>query len=339
MPIDAFFRKPQRRFLAESHTSSLILAVVIAAIFCTSSVSAKGTDKKITSDRFIRAKLDDSGTPVALQTAIVGYANPKESESGLRVDLVGVIHIGDAAYYDKLNRILRKYDVVLYELVAPEGTRIPRGGAGVPQHPISAMQMSMKELLELEYQLDRIDYTRENFVHADMNPTEFARSMAERDESLWKLMLKMMGYEMARSSAPSRQGSDADFLAAFFSKNRALALKRVLCGQMADDATAAIDALAGEQGSTLIAGRNAKALEVLDSQIEQGAKKIAIFYGAGHMNDFDKRLRTQYGLEPVEVRWLTAWDLSEPGNDADGKPPKTKNKNRRSHKRRGVSGD
>ncbi|RMF89775.1 MAG: hypothetical protein D6741_17500, partial [Planctomycetota bacterium] len=125
-----------------------MLAVLLTATFVTT--ASAESKKDIAPDSFIRARRDDSGTPIALQTAIVGYAKPNAGESDLRVDLVGVIHIGDAAYYDKLNRLLRKYEVVLYELVAPEGTRVPKGGVGMPRHPVSAMQMGMKEMLELE---------------------------------------------------------------------------------------------------------------------------------------------------------------------------------------------
>jgi hypothetical protein len=67
--------------------------------------------------------------------------------------------------------------------------------------------------------------------------------------------------------------------------------------------------LEGPGGSTLISGRNAIALKVLRKQIDDGKRKIAIFYGGGHMPDMDKHLRDDFGLVPVETRWLTAWDL------------------------------
>jgi hypothetical protein len=67
----------------------------------------------------------------------------------------------------------------------------------------------------------------------------------------------------------------------------------------------------GEDGSAIITDRNKKALAVLKQEIAEGKKKIGIFYGAGHLSDMDKRLRSDFGLQPVAITWLTAWDLKE----------------------------
>ena len=60
---------------------------------------------------------------------------------------------------------------------------MPRPGDSGSNHPISLLQNGMKDLLELEFQLKGIDYTRKNMVHADMSPDQFAESMqqARRD--------------------------------------------------------------------------------------------------------------------------------------------------------------
>jgi hypothetical protein len=71
-------------------------------------------------------------------------------------------------------------------------------------------------------------------------------------------------------------------------------------------------AFGGEEGSTLITDRNAAALDVLRDEIAKGRRRIAIFYGAAHMDDFDERLRDDFGLQPGEPVWLEAWDLRKP---------------------------
>lgn len=261
---------------------------------------------------FIRL-LEKKGEPIALQTAIAVYrpqAKADKIPADLQLDLVGVIHLGEKAYYEKLNDLLATYDVVLYELVAPEGTRVPQGG-GQSSHPISFLQRGMSAVLGLTYQLSVIDYHRDNFVHADLSPEEFAKSMEERGESLWAMALRSMGYQMAKSAAGNAKVSDADLLAAFFSKNRNLELKRVFARQLAEDPEGQIQALEGPQGSTLIAGRNERVLEVLQREIAKGHRKIAIFYGAGHMPHFHDRL-TEIGLQVAKTRWLNAWDLRDP---------------------------
>jgi len=274
--------------------------------------SKPGDDSK---PQFIRL-LEKKNEPIALQTAIASYRVKPEADqlpADLQVDLVGVIHLGEKAYYEKLNDLLAKYDVVLYELVAPEGTRVPAGG-GRSDHPISFLQRGMTSILGLTYQLSAIDYHRDNFVHADLSPDEFAKSMEERGESLWAMALRSMGYQMAKNASGKAKVSDADLLAALFSKNRNLELKRAFARQLAEDPEGQIQAMEGPQGSTLIAGRNERVLEVLHREVSKGHRKIAIFYGAGHMPHFHQRL-TEIGLQVTKTRWLNAWDLRDPAEN------------------------
>jgi len=71
-------------------------------------------------------------------------------------------------------------------------------------------------------------------------------------------------------------------------------------------------AFGGEEGSTLITDRNAACIRVLHDEVAKGRRRIAIFYGAAHMPDFDERLREELGLQPAEPEWLEAWDLRVP---------------------------
>jgi hypothetical protein len=52
-------------------------------------------------------------------------------------------------------------------------------------------------------------------------------------------------------------------------------------------------------------------MKVFQKELAKGKKKIAIFYGAGHMPDFEKRLRLDFGMEKKSVQWLEAWDLED----------------------------
>jgi hypothetical protein len=75
-------------------------------------------------------------------------------------------------------------------------------------------------------------------------------------------------------------------------------------------------ALDGPQGSTLITERNKVALKKLSEQIAAGKKRIAIFYGAGHLKDMQQRLIDEFHLKSSGQEWLTAWNLA-PLNDKD----------------------
>ena len=179
----------------------------------------------------------------------------------------------------------------------------------------------MKDLLDLEYQLKGIDYTCKNMVHADMSPDEFAQSMQSRGESPWTMLGRVLAYGMAHENRAD-EVSGGDLLIAMFAEDRALALKRLLAQQFqqSDDALAALE---GPRGSTLISGRNKVAIGVLRKEIAAGKKKIAIFYGGGHMPDFQKRLQDDFAMKPINTRWLTAWDLkseTKPAADAKKRP-------------------
>ncbi|MEM9660340.1 MAG: hypothetical protein AAF961_18400, partial [Planctomycetota bacterium] len=135
-------------------------------------------------EKWVRLVRDKSGKPLAMQTAIVRYAPVGEGETSgagapaRYLDLVGAVHVGDRSYYAALNQRFRSYDAVLYELVAPEGTVVPKGRGTSNSNPLGALQNGMKTMLEVEHQLDRVDYTKRNFVHADLSPREFAEAMS-----------------------------------------------------------------------------------------------------------------------------------------------------------------
>ncbi len=83
-----------------------------------------------------------------------------------------------------------------------------------------------------------------------------------------------------------------------------------MAGQF-EDSDKAMSWLEGPDGSTLITERNKAAFAVLGEQLAAGKRKVAVFYGAGHLPDMERRLVKDYRLKPGKTRWVTAWDLSE----------------------------
>jgi hypothetical protein len=245
---------------------------------------------------------------VAMQTAIVRYQGKPDSKySGQAVDLVGVVHIGEADYYEDLDDRLSKYDVVLYELVAPDGTRFKPEDLKNRRSILSSMQSGMKEMLNLEYQLEKIDYMSENFRHADMSPDEFAKDMERRGDSIWKMVARMMGAGLASSGS---NGGDAGLLLAMVSGHRSKMMKQTMARQLVEMEyiTAGMDDKHGE--NTIIKGRNVKAFKVLREELEKGKKNVAVFYGAGHLMDMADKLETEFDMIEQETTWLNAWDLT-----------------------------
>jgi len=305
--------------------SFLAMLAALLAVFAANSAIAKEaavaqleepTDSK-PGEKWVRLRSDAAGKPVALEVAVVRYvpsrlANLPSAEADEYVDLVGAVHIGDVEYYEELNELFHQYDALLYELVAPEGTVVERGRGTSNYHPVGAVQNSMKATLELEHQLEKIDYKRPNFVHADMTPEQFRASMEERDESFLQLFARMMGQAMAEQSQQAAQGqsTDLDILTALFSQDRPRRLKIALAKQF-ESMESMLSAISGPEGSTLITERNNRALEVLREQQAAGKQKLGIFYGAGHLPHMHEKLQEDFQLQPVSVKWLSAWDLRE----------------------------
>lgn len=279
------------------NSATRVFVTALAAILAAWAGPAQAADSD-----YIRHVEDESGAPRALEVAITGF----EGTSGARVDLVGAIHVADRAYFAELDRRLGDYGVVLYELVGEPGQVVaPRGGS---PSMVGLMQGGMKNALGLAFQLDEIDYARGNMVHADLTPDAFSASMRERKESFLGMMFRAWAMAMAEQGTGKSAGQEAALIKALFADDRQRALKRVLAEQLSDQ-TELLESLAGDDGSTLITVRNERALEVLREQLDSGARDVAIFYGAGHMPDLEKRLVEDFGMRRVSSEWIEAWDL------------------------------
>ena len=289
-------------------------------------------------EKFIRMTMNPERPriPQSLDTSIIRFVptDEKLAKAGVTVDLIGAIHIGDKAYFQKLDNSFKKYDALLYEMVAEKdeaggspkrwkdrdkpGPRTTGGTDSVSgaeeksfeagMTVIGGMQLGAKDMLGLSFQLDGIDYNAPNMVHADMSPEEFAQKMKERGESFFTMFMQLFMEGLAQQRA-NKQGGASDFalLFAFFSSDRELALKRVMAQQFAT--TDILDTLGGEKGSTIITERNLIALEVLREQLAKGKKRIGIFYGAGHLGDMSRRLVSDFGMKFTDEKWVEAWDL------------------------------
>jgi hypothetical protein len=298
----------------------VMVAGVVGVVLSGPAWSASGQEGSPGSGtEFVRVVRDDQDRATALQTAIIHYVPADRNRGDMSVDLIGAVHVGDADYYARLNEEFENYDVVLYELVAPEGARVPRRGQAEADNPIAFLQNGLKGMLDLEHQLEQIDYEAENLVHADMSPEEFADSMNARGEDFMSILMRMMQQGAAQDGG-GKQGLDvAELMAALSASNRPLALKRALAGQF-ENLEGMMAMFDGGQGSTIISERNKVALKALSEQLIDGEQNIAIFYGAGHLPDMEARLAQVFDLRPQDARWLTAWDLKEKKDRKQNRP-------------------
>lgn len=275
-----------------------------------------------TSEQFIRVEQKEKATE--LQTAVVRLTKGDAS-----VELIGAIHIADKTYYQALNTRFTGYDALLWEGIGngkpasleeiraeeeQEAAAVPDEASEGAEPPapekkkgnLSGLHKAYEagaNWLDLAYQMKEIDYTKANFVHADLSMEEFTALQEERGESLLGFVLKA-GLEA--DSKGVKQPSTFKLLTSLIrgSKN---GLKRELVHTLGagDDQVAR---LAGE--SVIISDRNAKCLEVLAREVEAGKKKLGIFYGAAHFPDMVKRL-VEDGWVQSGTEWVTAWDIGE----------------------------
>jgi hypothetical protein len=243
-----------------------------------------------------------------VDTAVKSYFRERDQ---VLVTLAAVVHIGDAGYYDKLQKLFESYDAVLYEMIRDQdvtpSTEIDT------DHPISQLQMGMKTMLDLEFQLERIDYGKTNFVHADLDPESFANLQAERGETLFGVLLRAALEEQSRQNANPGEGLNPfALLFALGSDDRSHQLKFLLGQQMGnvEAMLGSVDKSADGKGSAILSGRNEHVIKVLNEQIVEAKKKLVIFYGAGHMPDLEKRLLSE-DFKLVSEHWNVAWDITK----------------------------
>ncbi len=283
---------------------SFCLALVLLALTAANAQQAEETE-------FVRVTEDEQDRPLALQLAIASYVL-RNGDSRIQIDLVGAIHIGDKEYYEDLNTRFEGYDALLYELIAPKDTVISDRD---PENRsvISSTQVTLKNILALSFQLDEINYGADNFVHADLSPTELSDSMDERGESLYVYFWRLFYASFDEYAKDPLGLQNMSMFSAMLSADSDNAFKTMLAYEMTDLEKAS-DILGDDSQSSVIGARNQRAIDILKMRLEAGDKRIAIFYGVAHMPDMEERLLKQLDLVYLDTTWVDAWRLDTRGD-------------------------
>jgi hypothetical protein len=278
-------------------------------------LSFSSSARAATDSKFIRFVADQSGGG-SLDCSIVTYRN----NDGVTVDLIGAVHVADKSFYDDLNKRFEQYDSLLYEMVKPKDADLapaPAEPGAAPRRRaprglgwVGTMQRFLKDTLDLTFQLEEINYSRPNFVHADLDSETFLRKQAERGESLLTMMLQAMFQDMKREAPAVAEPGIMDLVEALQSPDRSRQLKLLLARHFAnmDEMIAMME---GPNGSVILTERNKAALNVLTKRIAAGDQKIGIFYGAAHLSGMEKMMILDLGFKQVgEPKWITAWNMT-----------------------------
>ncbi len=299
------------------------MRLVCATLILT--ISAGFSQEKEAPD-YIRFQVAATASDVdKLQTAVARF-----QRGDTIVDLIAAVHLADKEYFDRLNFLLRTYNVVLYEMV---GGRFPAKAAQNPKGELSgvrSVQQMSTQILDLEFQLDNINYRMPNFVHADVTMAQYQRLKKEKNQNMATLLGRVIKIAESGDLAgiPAGEAAAGDFLTsllAALSSGDSVALKRQLA-PILSEAESMVALIEGEEGTVLISERNkvviAKLKETLVKRSGQKGK-IAIFYGAGHMPDLENRLIAE-GFEKKKSVWIDAWNLAVKPVDPSA-PPATTN--------------
>lgn len=246
-----------------------------------------------------------------LEVAVRTFTLP----SGQTVDLIAVVHIADATYYQQLNQRFAGYDSVLFELVGdPQALTRSAPGALAGQQTggtVSFIQQSASKHLNLTFQLGAIDYTGSNMVHADASAEEFARMQQERGENVLTMFISAMQAQMGNGANRTAMHELDTFalLRILLSEDSAMEFKKALAKNF-DQMESMTAAMEGPKGSAVLSGRNEVVVRKLKEVLAiKKQRRIAVFYGGAHMPGIESSLVKDLKAKSSGEEWLAAWTM------------------------------
>ncbi|MFM2170844.1 MAG: hypothetical protein RI957_1073 [Verrucomicrobiota bacterium] len=286
--------------------SIMLLRNLTIFSLCFAEVMAESPPERALPPRVESIRVVEDDVSARLQTSIATW-----EKDGVRVDLIGAIHIADQHYYEILNQTFPQYDSVLFEMVGGDKlgaqakpAETTTGSEKTGLSGLRDLYATVARFLGLSGQSECIDYSAKNFVHADLSREEFEEKQKQRKESLLGLAWKA---GTQGGTATARQPDANRLMAAMLTGNRnMLKLELIHTLGQGDDQ---VSMFTGD--TVIITDRNAKCLQVMEEEISKGRKKLGIFYGSAHFPDMENTLALR-GWKRGEERWLTAWNIGKP---------------------------
>jgi hypothetical protein len=261
--------------------------------------------------------------------------------------LTGASHIGETNYYALLQKHLDAQALVLFEGIhagrkgdATNQATLPKPTTSSPPAPKkepaaapepaakagerTSLQKDLAESLGLVFQLEAINYARANFRNSDLSVQELRELMDKDDEppapDSPKEKRKNEGFETLLKAMEGNSLFGTLLKAGF----------KLIGGNpklQAMTKLALIEALGGIRGDlsrmkslpedmqrlmeVLIQTRNNAVLKDLRAELKRSVppQSISVFYGAGHMDDLERRVRREFGYRAESDLWLPAFTV------------------------------
>jgi len=257
---------------------------------------------------YLRVQRPDEDS-IELQVALRQFL-PAERR-GPAIWLVAASHLGEPQYYKQLQEHLNAQTYVLYEGV---GGKPSKAGSS-----IGGLQANLAHSLGLVFQLEAIDYERPNFTNSDLTLEQLAQLLrsqqpgsgaAGAENQLGQLLSVMDGSSIVGAllnlalkfigSSPYLQGMTKLMFIEILGEVKGDLSE---AGGLPPDIKHLVDAL--------IKARNQVVIDDLKKVVRKRSSKasVAVFYGAGHMYDLEKKLQTELGYRPARDVWLTAFGV------------------------------
>lgn len=242
--------------------------------------------------RYVAPKKD---APGALE---VGVQRFHDAGGDNDVFLIGVVHVAEPAYFERLQDVLDSMDTVLFEGVGGK-----RGGDETATlDTIIKLQLILKDSLGLTYQKDGLCYDRSFWTNSDMT---WAEVQAELDREGLELIpgekvVTMFSNALFKFWQPGQRK---------LSRGASMRLRRFVAPMLgnADKLMAQYKELEG-MDKVVIKARNDVVVDDLGEWLEENSgRRVGIFYGAGHMRDMKAKIMDRFDLRYVGHEWRQAW--------------------------------
>jgi hypothetical protein len=317
------------RKLALIFLGALTLTLTLASCSTRSQAADAPTPRAYT-----RIANPDANT-VQLQIALRKFVPARHR--GPAIWLAAVMHVGEPDYYRALQHFLDAQTVVLYEGVNAEAHAHHVRDASAASTPAAApvpapppmgtnagysMQSTLARSLGLVFQLEAIDYDRANFLNSDLSIVQIQRIMAGGrplatpgqgggTNGTFDTLLQIMD---GTSLLGSLFKIGMQLMAASPELQAVAKLTLIeAVGRLKGD-------LSDVQGlppdwkqlvKVLIEARNQNLMADLKTELKKipSSGSIAVFYGAGHMDDLEKRVTGNLHYRPADETWLTAFSV------------------------------
>jgi hypothetical protein len=223
-----------------------------------------------------------------------------ERADGRRVYLVGAVHVAHADTFAAQQALLDSMDLVLWEGVG--GKDKPSAEAMERFDVLFKTQVLLKNILNLDFQLDSIDYHRAFWRNSDVSINELQSELDRRglsiipNEALFRAVFGALFKIVDPAKVPRNEESGRSY-------------RGLIAPLMADPDRVFRQAGAEGLQEVLIQMRNRHVMDDLAAVLNppDAPRRVAIYYGAGHFPDMVRILTEEMGFKYLGVHWVEAW--------------------------------